>query len=217
MAVSLNYTEKITISKIKRIFDIIISLFLILLFSPIYIITIISLFIEHVLRGQIFASLFYKETRISWGEKFTFIKFNIFKPEIIDEMKKNNIFIHTKQLENDKNNLLITGYLIKQIYFDELPQLFAILKGDMSLVGPRPVNLEVYDSQLLRNNYSRYILKAGLTGNFQSQKGMAKKSEQELDYEYIHFCKNNPSYRILIFDIKILLKTIIVVFKARGI
>lgn len=217
MAAILNYPEKITISSHKRIFDIIISLFLILLFSPIYIITILALFIEHLFQGQMFAPLFYKETRISWGEKFTFIKLNIFKPEIIEEKKKNNIFIHTKQLENDKKNILIIGYLIKQIYFDELPQLFAVLKGDMSLVGPRPVNLEVYGSQLLRNNFSRYIMKAGLTGNFQSQKGITKKTEQELDYEYIYFCKNNSPYQILLFDIKILLKTIIVVFGAKGI
>ena len=208
--------QKLSIPYLKRLFDIIFSLLIIIITIPLFIIILLVIFIEHLLLGDILAPLFYTEKRISQGKPFNFKKFNIFKPRIIAKLKKQNIFIHTKNLEHS-NGLTAVGFSLKNIYLDELPQLFNVLKGDISIVGPRPVNLEVYQKLLDKGVKTKSIIKAGLTGNFQSLKGITQKTDIQLDQEYIDFCQNNSSWKIVWFDIKIILRTFIIVFKAEGI
>lgn len=208
---------KIIIPKIKRLFDIFFSFLLFILTLPLFVIILAAIFIEHILRGDFLAPLFYCEKRISQGKKFNLIKFNIFNPSVIKEMRKKGEFIATKELEKKKTKLITVGYALKQTYLDELPQLLNILNGDISFVGPRPVNLKVYENLLKRGVNNKTIIKAGLTGNYQSQKGLTKKTDVELDREYINFCLNNPVWRIMIFDLKILARTLGVLLRAKGI
>ncbi len=201
----------------KRIFDIVFSFLAILIFLPIIIIILLSIFIEHLLIHRTFASLFYTEKRISQGEPFNLVKFNIFKPRVLEDLRKRGIFIHTKPLERDGHSLTFIGKILQKTYIDEFPQFFSILKGDISLVGPRPVNLEVYQDLLDKDIYTKTVIKTGLTGDYQSQKGIAKKSDIELDEEYIEYCRNNNQLKIFLFDLKIIIKTFKVLFRAQGI
>ncbi|MFH1427005.1 MAG: sugar transferase [Patescibacteria group bacterium] len=211
-----NY-KKFPIPKIKRLFDIVFSLLLLVIFSPLFIVLLALIFIEHLIRGQIFSPLFYVEKRISQGEPINFIKFNVFKPEIIKEMKESELLIHTKRLEKNGNYLLKTGKIIQRVYLDELPQLFNIFKGDLSMVGPRPTNPEVYQRAIGQGMVAKAVMKAGLTGIYQSRKGMTDEGQLELDREYLEFSINNPAWKILLFDMKIILATFRVLFRAKGI
>jgi lipopolysaccharide/colanic/teichoic acid biosynthesis glycosyltransferase len=210
-------TPIVKLPKSKRIFDIIVATTLIIILFPILILIMILIILENILTGELSTPIFYKEIRISEGRRFLMLKFNIFKQKMIEKMNKTGIFIHTKELEKDNFGLTKVGSILKKIYFDELPQLFNVLNGDLSLVGPRPVNLEVYKKLLERGVTTKSAIKAGITGNFQSHKGKTLKTDVELDQEYINFCKNNPAYKILLFDCKILLRTLAVIFEARGI
>lgn len=132
-------------------------------------------------------------------------------------MKRDKIFIFTKTLEHDGHSLILVGKVLQKIYLDELPQLFCIFKGDISVVGPRPVNLEVYKKELARNNYTKTVIKTGLTGLYQSHKGEVGYTQLELDEKYIYYCANNSSWKIMWLDISITLRTLRVLFRAKGI
>ena len=107
--------KKIPIPKGKRLFDIISAIFLLFILSPLFFLILLAIFIEHVFTGRIFTPLFYKEIRISQAEPFAFVKFNVFKPEIIAEMKANHQFIHTKQIEHSQNGLTKVGFVVQKI------------------------------------------------------------------------------------------------------
>jgi len=209
--------NKVPLPKLKRLFDIIFSLVFLIIILPISILILAAIFIEHILGGQILAPLFYVEKRISAGEQFNFLKFNIFNPKIISRMREEGQFIHTKVLEKDEKSLLRVGRILQKIYLDELPQFFNVLAGDLSVVGPRTVNLEVYQGLLVKGINTKILIRAGLTGPYQSHKGEPGVSQDEMDREYINFCLNNPGWRVMFLDIKIILRTFLIIFRAQGI
>ena len=211
------HTKK-EISLAKRIFDVVLSGALLIVLSPAILIILLCIFAEHCLRLRPFDPLFYTETRYSHGEPFSLYKFNIFKQEIVDKLREANDFIETKDLERS-GSVLIVGQLLKQIYMDELPQLFNVLCGDMSIVGPRPVNERSREFLLSRGYNDKDRMRAGMTGLYQASHKTARGGppQEILDKEYADFYDSHPWHSVLIFDLKIILKTVKVVLLARGI
>lgn len=202
----------------KRIFDIGASLIFIILCSPLFVLICFLIVLEGVFVPASRGNIFYLETRISAGRPFKIFKFRIFKKEALERDLKPDNFIDTKKLEVNKNNLTYTGRFLKIFYLDELPQLFNILKGEMSLVGPRPTNSVNYEELIKGGFCSKDLIKAGLTGYFQVHKDqISRKNQEELDMEYVDFCRQNPGWRIVWEDIKILSATILTVLRAKGI
>ncbi|QQR65231.1 sugar transferase [Candidatus Kaiserbacteria bacterium] len=202
----------------KRLSDITVSLLLLMLLSPLIILFLVLIFSEHCIRMRPFDPLFYSEERWSGGKLFTLFKFNIFKQEVIDGMRARSEFIYTKTLERD-GSLILIGWILKQIYLDELPQLWNVLMGDMSIVGPRPVNVEVH-RVLAQNGFcEKDRIRAGMTGHYQATHKLERSggSQEALDHYYIEFCAHNPWYKVLLFDVQIMLRTLRVLFYARGI
>lgn len=200
----------------KRLFDIVVSVFLLIVASPLWVFFLAAIFFEHSLYGHPRDPLFYREVRISRGKKFLLYKLNIFDQRVIDAFRKNNIFIHTKNLEHE-GKLILTGRVLRQVYLDELPQLFNVLRGDMSLVGPRPLNEEVYNNMISVQTPPQALLLAGITGLFQSYKGTERKTAAELDAEYIRQYSHRNGFSLIIYDLSILLRTIKVILLAKGI
>ena len=152
------------------------------------------------------------------GEEFEILKFRIFKNSALASSPNERGCIETKTLERNHANLTYVGRVLRRTYLDELPQFINILKGEMSLVGPRPTNICNSQKLLERGNYSKYIIKSGLTGYFQAAKAKKfKHSEEELDKSYIEFCQKNSAFGIVLNDIKVILKTFKPWFKAEGI
>jgi len=210
--------EKVKIHIEKRIFDIVFSLLAIILFSSFVILLLIAMLLESIFAPSSRGSFFYTETRISEGEPFIMYKFRIFKKSVLEKELKEKKFIHTKPLEQDKNNLTYIGRFLKSVYMDESAQLYNVLRGDMSLVGPRPTNTENSKQLYKDGKYSRFLIRAGITGYFQSQKGSEKKLEQEaVDMEYVNFCRGNPGWKVVLLDLRIIYMTIKTVFRAEGV
>lgn len=205
----------ININIFKRIGDVVISCLLILSLSPLFIIVAILIKIES--KGPVF----YTSKRAGGGYKiFDFFKFRSMAQGSDQEMSK---VLHLNQYDvakSDANSVFYkikgdprvtkVGAFLRKTSIDELPQLINVLKGDMSLVGNRP--LPLYEAQqLTRDNWvARFNAPAGITGLWQiSKRGKAEMSEEErveLDVEY---SKKHSFW----YDLWILIKTIPVVFQ----
>lgn len=202
---------------LKRFFDIIISLALIIIYTPFWLIFFATLMIEYFFSPSARGPLFYCEQRISGGRKFKLCKIRVCRQSVIDGIKEKHGFVHTAEVEKDKSNFLKVGWIIKKIYLDESPQFFNVLSGDISLVGPRPPNIDNYQKLIEKGIRVKMDIRAGLTGSFQSYKGNFPKSDVELDQEYIDFCRSHSQWQILWFDFKIIFRTIGVILEHKGI
>lgn len=197
------------ISPAKRMFDIVGASLLIAMLSPIMLLIALAIKIDS--RG----SIVYKSTRIGAGyKKFQFLKFRSMYQNADEKLKQ---LIHLNQYDAErsgekcfikiKNDPRVTrvGRIIRKTSLDELPQLFNVLRGEMSLVGNRP--LPVYEAELMVRDVwaTRFMAPAGLTGLWQitkrAKKDMSTEERVELDVLY---AKNHSFW----YDMGILLKTI---------
>ena len=182
---------------VKRAIDIFGSLFLIILTSPIMLLVAIAIKLQD---GE---DIFYSQTRLTKnGKEFKMVKF---RSMIMNAEKKTGAVLAK---ENDER-ITKVGKFIRKTRFDELPQLFNILKGEMSFVGPRPERPEIYDEicKDMPEFRFRLVVKAGLTGFAQihGKYNTSLRDKLLLDLYYIE----NYS---LIEDIKLLLLTLKIVF-----
>ena len=202
---------KLSSQIIKRIFDIIVSLSIIVILSPLLI------YISLKVKKDGGNAIYGHERVGKGGETFKCLKFRsmvINSQDVLDNLLKNNSQAKaewdlTFKLKNDPRITNI-GKFLRKTSLDELPQLFNVLKGEMSLVGPRPVikaELERYNQDV-----EYYLLsKPGMTGLWQvsGRNDVSYETRVYLDAWYV---KNWSMWN----DIAILFKTIYVVLKKDG-
>lgn len=204
----IDYSYKMPVA--KRLFDIAVSGGALIVLSP-FLLT-VAVIVGFESRGPII----FKSKRVGTGYQiFNFYKFRSMRQGASEELSKLDDLNQYKNNESSgksvfvklKNDPRITkfGNFIRTYSIDELPQLFNVLKGDMSLVGNRP--LPLYEAEMLTSNEwsMRFLGPAGLTGLWQvSRRGKADMSERErkrLD----NFYAQNHSFWL---DVKILLSTL---------
>ena len=210
--------KKIEVPLGKRAFDIVVSAFLLISLSPFIALILIAMAIESIFIPSSRGSFLYSQKRISQGEVFTLYKIRIFKEASLENARNGSGHVHTKKLEHNEENLTYVGRVLKKVYLDELGQFVNVMKGNMSLVGPRPKTVDDYERLVFAGYRSLTLLKAGITGYFQSHKGIKLHLNQEqIDMIYADFVENNPTWKIIFYDIKILLITILTVLRREGI
>ncbi|MDG1715021.1 sugar transferase [Lacinutrix sp.] len=180
----------------KPLLDCITALLALIIFSPIFIFVLVFLLVNNNGKPFFFQQRPGKDTRI-----FKVIKFKT----MTDKKDSNGDFLP------DGKRLTSIGKFIRKTSLDELPQLINVLKGDMSIIGPRPL-LPEYLPLYNETQKKRHDVKPGITGWAQvnGRNAISWSKKFELDVWYV----NNIS---LILDIKILLKTVLKVVKSEGI
>jgi exopolysaccharide biosynthesis polyprenyl glycosylphosphotransferase len=195
-------------TSLKRILDIAIASIALLFLSPIF------LFIAIVIKLDSPGPVIFKQVRIGkWGKPFSCYKFRSMyvdaearKAELMEENEADEVVF---KMKNDPRVTRI-GRFIRKASIDELPQLFNVLKGEMSLVGPRPpVPVEVVQYEF--ETMFRLDAVPGITGLQQvsGRSDLSFKRWVELDLQYI-------AEQNLLKDIEILLKTIPAVISGKG-
>ena len=149
--------------------------------------------------------------RVSRGRTFDLLKFRTLRTEALATAEG-----HARLLESDPRNLTWAGRrLLKPWYLDELPQLLNILRGDISLVGPRPWPPPLVERQVSEGQDYRNRLVAGLTGPAQVTKG-SDRGYEELDLVYVHACETLGAWSLVRYDLEVLRQTVAVVARGEG-
>jgi lipopolysaccharide/colanic/teichoic acid biosynthesis glycosyltransferase len=150
------------------------------------------------------------------GRVFRKRKIRLIKTKYIDQELARQESWHAYSAEWSPESLTHVGRFVKAFYLDELPQLFTILRGDMSIVGPRPLAWHHYERDLAQGNMHRKLLKAGLLGPGQALKGTEDLGEAYPEYDYVRSYLTLSPLRLLWLDMQLVLKGIGVVTRARG-
>ena len=155
--------------------------------------------------------LFYREPRVSAGRTFGLLKFRTLRRDVLAVAAG-----HVRPYEADVANLTWAGRrVLKPMYLDELPQLVNILRGDMSLVGPRPWPDELVERQVARGIDYRLHVPAGWTGPAQVSKGQDVRFEQ-LDLDYVALLESGSSWAVVRRDLGILKSTVRTMLRGEG-
>jgi exopolysaccharide biosynthesis polyprenyl glycosylphosphotransferase len=199
----------------KRLVDIVGASVAIILFSPIFLFTIVAIYIESG-RPIFFLQ---KRTSIKRGKEFSFVKFRSMISNA-EEMKE-GLLDHNESdgaLFKMKNDPRVTrvGGIIRKLSIDELPQLFNVIKGDMSLVGPRPLPLSDIEGLNESDDFwetvqDRAAVKPGMTGLWQVS-GRSDVKFREMILLDLYYVENHS----LMFDLEIMFETVPVVLFGKG-
>ncbi|HGG0585881.1 sugar transferase [Bacillus cereus] len=196
----------------KRVMDLIGAIVGLVVFSPIF--ALISIF---YMWGDNKGPVFFKQVRMGKnGEKFYIYKFRSMIVNAEEKLKENEVLYkkyvaNNYKLEpNEDPRITKLGQFLRKTSLDELPQFINVLKGDMSLVGPRPVvneELAEYGHKL----EAFLSVKPGITGYWQVSGRSDVGYPERVDLE-LHYVENASLY----FDIKILVLTIVNVVLRKG-
>ena len=184
---------------LKRVFDFLMSLIAIIILSPV--ILIVALAVKFTSPGPIL----FKQRRIGKDN----VEFEIYK---FRTMRIDTPNVPTHLLENPEQWITPVGKFLRKTSLDELPQLFNILKGEMSIVGPRPALYNQIDLKEMRTEAGVHKLVPGLTGwaQINGRDEIPLSLKVKLDKEYLE--KKN-----FFFDIKIIFMTVLSVLKSEGV
>jgi len=180
----------------KRILDIIISLLVFCILSPVFLIATLLLFFSNS------GKPFFFQSRPGKNEKL----FRIIKFKTMNDKRR-----PTGELLPDADRLTLVGKIIRKLSIDEIPQLINVIKGDMSLIGPRPLLVEylnLYDAFQKR----RHEVRPGITGWAQANGRNAISWQQKFEYDIYYV--DHLSFTL---DIKIFFLTLVKIFQAKGI
>ena len=209
-----NTISKVSIKKtsyfiIKRIFDVLISLIGLVLIIPFVLIVKLA----YVISGD-FSTIFYKQTRIGKdGKKFKLYKIRSMVKDADKVLEKtleldpilNEEWKQNQKLENDPRITKI-GKVIRKLSIDEIPQFINVLKGDMSIIGPRPLVKGELDSH--NGNHEIYeSVRPGITGWWacNGRSATTYKKRLELEYYYCEICSLSLDIKCVFLTIKAVL------------
>ncbi|WP_141502219.1 sugar transferase [Paenibacillus luteus] len=185
---------------IKQYFDFVIALISLIVLWPLFVV--ISICIQLDSKGPVF----FKQKRLGINKKYFYIlKFRTMRTDAPKDMP-------THLLENPEIAITRIGKFLRKTSLDELPQIFNILKGEMSIVGPRPALWNQYDLIEERDLYRANDIYPGLTGwaqvNGRDELPIEIKARYDGDYA------ENMTF---LFDLKVIIKTLTSVIKSDGI
>ena len=200
----------------KRVLDKVVAVTLLVLLSPVFAFLVVAMALDMLLRPRDRGPFLYRERRISRGREFDLLKFRTLRRDVLEHVRGGES--HARIHEADESNLTWAGRrLLKPRYLDELPQIWNVVRGDMSLVGPRPWPPSMVANQVTKGFTYRNEFVAGWTGPAQVEKGVTEPAGYAvLDVAYIDKCRTSSPWGLVRTDLGILRRTVVVMAKGEG-
>ena len=200
----------------KVLFDKVLAFFFLILTMPILLLLKIAYLIEGVFFPENAGPMLFYYNAVSAGKIIPKYKIRLIKTKYIEPegAKRHDWIAYSAEWNSDSRTIM--GRVVKKFYLDELPQFWSVLKGDMSIVGPRPLSILHYERDLTQGNVTRSILKGGLLGMGHINKGTSEMGNSSYEYEYINEYITRSSLSLLALDLWIIWKGIILILKGGG-
>ncbi|HEX5585178.1 sugar transferase [Gaiella sp.] len=204
-------SEPVVLPPAKRALDVAVSASLLVGLAPVWAVVLGAMGLDMLRCPRDRGRLLYRERRISRGRPFDLLKLRTLRESVLAEAAG-----HVRPFEADAGNLTWAGRrVLKPLYLDELPQLVNVLRGEMSLVGPRPWPPELVERQLARGVDYRLRVTAGWTGPAQMSKGRDVEYES-LDRAYLTLLETRPARDVVRHDLRILRRTLATMLRGEG-
>jgi lipopolysaccharide/colanic/teichoic acid biosynthesis glycosyltransferase len=195
----------------KRLLDLVVAGVLAIASLPLALVVVAAFAVDALVSPRDRGSLLYQEPRLSRGRAFGLLKFRTLRADVLEQAAG-----HARLQEAETANLTWVGRrILKPWYLDELPQLWNVLRGDISLVGPRPWPPELVARQRAEGLTYRDEVNAGLTGLAQLTKGSDRRYA-DLDLEYVERCRLLGSWGLVRYDLEIIVRTLAVLGRGEG-
>ena len=200
----------------KLLFDKFISLLALIAFAPLLILLKILFIIEGFLIPENKGPMFFYYYAVSKGKVFPKYKIRLIKTKYIEPegAKRGDWIAYSAEWNEDSRTYV--GAFVKKFYLDEIPQFWNVLRGDMSIVGPRPLAVIHYERDLAQGNVTRKHLKGGLLGLGHIMKGKPEFGNPIYEYEYIDQYIKRSEFGLLWLDLTIIWRGILLILKGGG-
>jgi lipopolysaccharide/colanic/teichoic acid biosynthesis glycosyltransferase len=200
----------------KRALDRVLAVALLVLLSPVFAVALGAMAWDWIRYPRDRGPFLYRERRVSRGREFDLLKLRTLRRDVL--AANAGVEAHARLLEADPANLTWAGRrLLKPWYLDELPQLLNVLRGEMSLVGPRPWPPSMVARQVESGLDYRLRVPAGWTGPAQVQKGITDPSGYaDLDLAYVEALESSTGLGVVARDLRILWRTVQVLARGEG-
>jgi len=208
--------EPIKISFLKLILDKIAAFLFLVITSPVLLLLLIFNWIEGIVIPENKGPLFFYYNAVSQGKIIKKWKIRLIKTSFIDKDLQAKGDWHAYQNEWKPEVRTNLGEFVKKYYLDEIPQFYMILRGDMSIVGPRPLAVHHYERDLAQGNVTRKLLRGGLLGYGHVRKGTPEFGKPIYEYEYAHRCLTYSPWKLLLTDLYVVWKGAVVISKGGG-
>ena len=201
---------------LKVVFDKLVATLLLLVSAPFLIILKFAFLVEGWLIPENAGPMFFYYNGVSAGKVIPKYKIRLIKEKYIEPegAKRHDWIAYSAEWTPDSRTHV--GRFVKKFYLDELPQFWSVLKGDMSIVGPRPLSVLHYERDLAQGNVTRFLLRGGLLGLGHINKGTSEMGNPVYEYEYVDQHLKSSSVSLLCLDLWIIWKGILVIAKGGG-
>ena len=209
-------TEPLPPRFFKVLFDKLVAIVMLVISAPIFLLLKIAYLIEGWLIPENAGPMFFYYNAVSAGKIIHKYKIRLIKTKYIEPegAKRHDWIAFSAEWAPDSRTYI--GQFVKKFYLDELPQFWSVLKGDMSIVGPRPLSVLHYKRDKTQGNVTRFLLRGGLLGLGHINKGTSEMGNPIYEYEYVDQYLKRTSFGLLLLDLWIIWKGLLVIAKGGG-
>jgi len=209
-------TEPLPPRLLKSLFDKLVASILLLGAAPVLLLLKLAYLIEGWLIQENKGPMFFYYNAVSAGKVFPKYKIRLIKTKYIDAegAKRGDWVAYSAEWAPDSRTYV--GQFVKKFYLDELPQFYSVFKGDMSIVGPRPLSVLHYERDRAQGNVTRFLLRGGLLGMGHVNKGTPEMGNPIYEYEYVDQYLKRSSFGLLMLDLWVIWRGIMVIVKGGG-